>query len=381
MVNLLPKNLREQEAEEHKKALQQKQQESKVSYTRSVAPPPKPAKKKAGGFSWLHKKDTEKALVPKQKQASKLKVKNQPIQRTVQPIVVAPQPVVKPGVAPPAPPKQKPVKKQSPPKPKKDISEIFPFSLFIKKKRSAQKVNGQAVKAAPQKTQQKNKGMQVNLISKDILEDRSNHRSERALIIVGILTVVVLGVLFAGTKYFVDKKISTLAELEGRNTILDAALAQLQATNTEMLILQRRFNSAEELYNNHIYWTRLLDFFEKNTLSSIQYKNLSLNKETPGTYKLDGTASSVEDMLQQWNVFEQSPEVISVGLDRYTRGEQTTVVQNGVPALPVENTNETDESESLPAPQNSAVTNMVDITFSLAIELDPTFLIGLYGSK
>ena len=197
----------------------------------------------------------------------------------------------------------------------------------------------------------------------------------------GILTVVVLGGLFAGTKYFVDKKISTLAELEGRNTILDAALAQLQATNTEMLILQRRFNSAEELYNNHIYWTRLLDFFEKNTLSSIQYKNLSLNKETPGTYKLDGTASSVEDMLQQWNVFEQSPEVISVGLDRYTRGEQTTVVQNGVPALPVENTNETDESESLPAPQNSAVTNMVDITFSLAIELDPTFLIGLYGSK
>lgn len=379
MVNLLPQNLREQEEAEHKKALQQKQQESKVSYTRSAVQKQQPPKKKKGGmFSWLHKKDSPNSKPAKPK-APAVNVKNQPIKRTVQPIPVAAN---LPPAKQVAPKPQQPAQPNKPVKQKKDISQIFPFSLFIKKKRSAQKAQSQS--SEPKKKAQKNKELQVNLISRDVLEERSHYKSERMLIIVAVSTIVVLAGLFVVTNYFKDRKIATIEQLKAQESIVDAALAQLNATNTEMRILQRRFNAAEELYSNHVYWTRLLGFFEEKTLSTIQYKNLSLNKDSPELYNLSGKASSVEDMLLQWNILEQAPEVLSVGLDSYTRGEQTTLVEEGVPELSIEDiieeAAEQTEEEVVP-PESIAVANVVDITFSLAVELDPSFLIGLYGDK
>ncbi len=321
MVNLLPEEFRREEEREHNATLAEQQQEDVVMYTQSKV------MNKAQGRDSV---ETSRGDI-----SSNRGVSNKTPQGGVSPTVSLPA-FVQHGA----------IKKESLFHAlKKKIRALFKKSSDITPTVHAQLKPQQHVlktidlgkkakkedsknQSATWRTKKKKPlfpRMQVNLISEDVLMERSEHIAFVRIGMVALASVCIVGVVWFLLQFAVTQKQVRIDQLISTKDIVEKEVNRITTQTTAARKIQTRITAAQALASEHISWLKLLSFFEENTLSAVSFDGITLDKNDPYTYSLQATAPQVEDMLAQWRVFEDSEQVESAIISGYSRQDDTVI--------------------------------------------------------
>ncbi|HAZ16742.1 MAG: hypothetical protein UV70_C0012G0005 [Parcubacteria group bacterium GW2011_GWA2_43_13] len=167
--------------------------------------------------------------------------------------------------------------------------------------------------------------MRVNLISEDVLMERSEHIAIIRLGVIAVCCVCVVGAMWFFLQIVVTQKQTRVDQLVSTKDLVEKEVSRIALQTTAGRKVQLRIGAAQALASEHISWLKLLSFFEENTLASVTFDGISLDKNDAYTYSLTATAPSVEDMLAQWQVFEDSAYVESATISGYSREDDTEI--------------------------------------------------------
>lgn len=144
--------------------------------------------------------------------------------------------------------------------------------------------------------------------------------------------VLAFGALLIGEACWIlgrweDSERANLEPLTAKVDILNQDIAKLKNDNSDALLYQEKSRVFTELLNNHVYWTKTLDWLEKNTLSSVHYSGFS--GDLTGSYELQAMADSYSDASWQARVLLSDPVVQEVNIKQVSGGgtEEATGVQ------------------------------------------------------
>lgn len=151
--------------------------------------------------------------------------------------------------------------------------------------------------------------LEVNLI-KD--EARVAFDWQRNFLILGI--VLGLAALLVGETYWIldrweEQENSRLNPLIAETDRLNAEVARLRNESAPALSYQSKSEAFSEILGNHIYWSGVFDWLEKNTLSSVRYEGFA--GDLTGIYELKANADSFADASWQAKQLLSDPAVES----------------------------------------------------------------------
>src|SRR3989344_23045 len=363
MVNLLPEEFRRQEEREHNATLAEQQQEDVVMYTQSKvmnkAQPPLQINEE--------KKETQESLSASKKQDKK-------VPTNTLPAFVQHGAIKKGSLFHALKKKIRALFKKS-----SDITptvhaQLKPQQHILKtidlgekaKKEDTKKLRQRRIRLWRKDTTDKKPlfpRMQVNLISEDVLMERSEHVAFVRIGMVALASVCAVGVVWFLLQMAVTQKQIRIDQLVSAKDIVEKEVSRITSQTTAARKIQTRITAAQALASEHISWLKLFSFFEENTLSAVSFDGIALDKNDPYTYSLQATAPRVEDMLAQWRVFEDSKQVESAIISGYSREDETAIAS----------TPETDRNEeSQPQEVYSQSSQQAGISFTIEIVLKPS---------
>ena len=140
-----------------------------------------------------------------------------------------------------------------------------------------------------------------------------------------LLLVLIFGFLLLGEAYWLlsrweEIEQSRVNELTAYTDRLNAEVAKLKNDNADALSFQEKSAAFTELLNNHVYWTGLLDWLEKNTLNTVRFSSFS--GDLTGQYELQATADSYSTASWQARQLMGDPAVESVSIKEVSIGDE-----------------------------------------------------------
>lgn len=182
------------------------------------------------------------------------------------------------------------------------------MAFFKNKKKTDEKRT--AVAEGRAATMQNPKILEVNLI-KD--EAQVSFDWTKNLIMFGLVLVIgaiLVGEIYYGLDNWEEEETASLEGIIAETDRLNADISKLRNEAADALSYQDKALVFNELLDNHVYWSPLLSWIEKNTLSSVNYSGFS--GDLSGSYNLSATASTFSDISWQSSIFLNSPEVKKV---------------------------------------------------------------------
>jgi len=152
----------------------------------------------------------------------------------------------------------------------------------------------------------------VNLVKDEIIVffDWNKHIF---LAIIGLLVVLLFVFeVYSGLNYWEKQEEERVKAMENETMKLRSDIADINKRASAALIYKDKSAAFKDILDNHVYWTNLFAWFEKNTLSSIKYEGFSGTLD--GIYNLSATANSYSEASWQAKVFSENPLVKSVSI-------------------------------------------------------------------
>lgn len=171
--------------------------------------------------------------------------------------------------------------------------------------------------------------------------------------------VLIIGALLIGEVYFAldnweESETVLLKDIEAETDRLNADIVKLRNESADALSYQDRAQVFSELLDNHVYWTKLLGWVEKNTLNTVQFTEF--NGDLSGAFDLNATALTYSEISWQAGVFLNSPEVKQVSIRQASTFEEEVAVE------------ETGDEEPAEEEEKTAIDKVL---FGLKIDLKP----------
>ncbi|MBI3638588.1 hypothetical protein HY227_02485 [Candidatus Wolfebacteria bacterium] len=128
------------------------------------------------------------------------------------------------------------------------------------------------------------------------------------VLIFGITVLVYFGIIFGYKPYLSSqiKKLDQEIAAQSKNIERDEPKA--------LITLYSQLVNIQNLLNSHPMPSKVLEFFEKNTLQNVYYVSLNLSVPEKNA-KIDGVAEDYDAVVKQLEIFRKAPEVKSVFLD------------------------------------------------------------------
>jgi len=86
-----------------------------------------------------------------------------------------------------------------------------------------------------------------------------------------------------------------------------------------ILSIQEQVEEIESTLNNHVYWSEIMKFLEKQTISTVWYTHMTSSLKD-GVVVLSANAGSLMDIAKQLVNFNQNKDVLSASIDGINRG-------------------------------------------------------------
>jgi len=152
--------------------------------------------------------------------------------------------------------------------------------------------------------------LDVNLIKDEIRVSFDWNKNLSILVIVLFITFIFIAELYFGLSWW-EKQENTRAEaLNESVSKVSREVTELKVKSDEALNYQRKAFEVSRLLDEHVYWSNLFSWLERNTLSSVSYKAFSGNLS--GEYDLVAKASSYADVSWQVKTFLDDPATKNV---------------------------------------------------------------------
>lgn len=177
---------------------------------------------------------------------------------------------------------------------------------------------GQSIFSGHQDALRNPKILEVNLIRDEV---QISFDWQKNMLMLAL--VLVFGFLLMGEAYWLlgrweESENARVESLVNENNRLNAEVAKLKNDNADALSYQEKSAVFTELLNNHVYWTGLFDWLEKNTLNTVHFSSFS--GDLTGTYELQATADSYSTASWQARQFMGNPAVESVSIKEVSSG-------------------------------------------------------------
>ena len=132
--------------------------------------------------------------------------------------------------------------------------------------------------------------------------------------------ILLIAILVLGIGSLIVNKIFELKTANSLNRQIDLNKQRLISLENNILNFPKQKDKAQELLNSHIYFSKIFDFFRKNTLKTVFYEKISINAEE-SILNLEAVALSFEESAKQLALIKSikdvdSFEVNSVGLNK-----------------------------------------------------------------
>jgi len=160
----------------------------------------------------------------------------------------------------------------------------------------------------------------INLIPREYRERKRGIKAVFSKATIIILAVVIFSLLFyGGLLFYKNNLVKNLKVITNEIYVLE----QKRDPKTEkaMVELEKRIQLLKTLFENHIYWSKLLDKLQELTIPQVYFTgaNLTLAQDTV-TFVTDGGTSSYTNLARQILTFQEDAlvnkvQISSIGLD------------------------------------------------------------------
>ena len=121
--------------------------------------------------------------------------------------------------------------------------------------------------------------------------------------------LLILAGLYACLFFYEKVKSGKVSALAEQAAFKGAKIVAMKQEISNIAADSQRLSMAEELINNHVYWTNFFLFLEENTLSTVKYDGFS--GDLSGKYSLKARTKDFINLAEQINVLRASSWVKS----------------------------------------------------------------------
>jgi len=149
----------------------------------------------------------------------------------------------------------------------------------------------------------------------------------RLLILIAALAVIIptFVLIWLYTDYYFEKMRNEVMTMEREMQFLKARSEPLLKIRDEIANLEVQAARAEEILNNHIYWTKFFSLLETYTVPRVYFEDFAA--DTAGLIRLEAKGKGLLDIAEQYIVFFEATDFV-----KEVTVSNVTKVQKGIAA-------------------------------------------------
>lgn len=203
--------------------------------------------------------------------------------------------------------------------PENEVSPVITNRYVISESDEKKETKEKEIKLSKNQSWENPEILNSNLIKDDVVFFFDWNKSIFVVLFFTCFVMIGIGLIFWGFDYELKQRRTVLDKVTAENSEYDTKILQTANATSEASSFERRLQIANQLLDNHIYWTNLFDFFEKNTINNVSYSGF--RGDTKGIYDLAASGKSYHDISSQIFVFRKNQNVKTVKTNGGTMGD------------------------------------------------------------
>jgi Tfp pilus assembly protein PilN len=154
--------------------------------------------------------------------------------------------------------------------------------------------------------------LEVNLV----IPQHENVTQEKAFFWYSLTAIISLLLVFGAFLYFKSKNIFYASELDvlsSQQSMIDQKISTAENNIKEFGSLAVKFNYINQLFDNHIYWSKFFPELEYYTVPGVYYSSLSVSSDLK--INLSGRGRNLRALAEELVALRQSPHFYEVTLE------------------------------------------------------------------
>jgi len=147
--------------------------------------------------------------------------------------------------------------------------------------------------------------LEVNLVKDEVSVFFDWRKNISLLVLVLCVAALLVTEIYFGLDWWEAQEAARSQTLHDQAAKAGEEVNALKKKISAPLTYKAKSAAFSQLLNNHVYWTNFFNWLEKNTLSSVRYKDF--NGGVDGVYILTATAQSYADVSWQVKAFLNDP--------------------------------------------------------------------------
>ncbi|MBI4089819.1 MAG: hypothetical protein HY421_00285 [Candidatus Kerfeldbacteria bacterium] len=164
----------------------------------------------------------------------------------------------------------------------------------------------------------------VNLLPAELVSTFNPQQKLTTLGLTALATALLVGIIDVPLLLWKETQVRRTNEKRVEVAEVIAKIKSLEKEQRQAITLKASNDVVRQLLNRHVYWTKLLELFERYTLPSVNYPS-GITADVTGTLNLVGSAPDIETILQQLAVYQRASELVkTVTIDTVNREKDGT---------------------------------------------------------
>lgn len=147
--------------------------------------------------------------------------------------------------------------------------------------------------------------LEINLIKEESGASFDWAKKITSSLLVFFVAILFITEIYFGLDWWQTQENNKLAIITKEVSNVNREISVINNEADEAIKYKNKLIILSSLLNNHVYWSNFLNWLEKNTLSSVQYDNLT--GDLTGIYSFNATAKTFADVSWQVKSFSDDP--------------------------------------------------------------------------
>lgn len=159
----------------------------------------------------------------------------------------------------------------------------------------------------------------VNLIPEEMVSEVNKKKILFTLLYTVIISIFILGFGYITIQFIQLQEAKKIQKLQQDIQKAENDFISKSDDLKALIRYQQTYDNINLLLDSHIYWDKLFNFLEQNVADDVYFLNVTADKN--GVVNMSIVAKSYEALANQYLIFKQAPEVISVNINNASLSE------------------------------------------------------------
>ncbi len=161
----------------------------------------------------------------------------------------------------------------------------------------------------------------VNLIPEEMVSEVNQKKILFTLLYTVIISIFILGFGYITIQFIQLQEAKKIQKLQQDIQQAEKDFISKSDDLKALIRYQQTYDNINLLLDSHIYWGKLFNFLEQNVADDVYFLNVTADKN--GVVNMSIVAKSYEALANQYLIFKQAPEVISVNINNASLSENS----------------------------------------------------------